>query len=295
MSTEICPVCKKIVTKGLSITHKQCGHRTHGHCMDQANPNFLLCSKCVGDDLETSIEHPTTFNGRDYIESPIVPSLFASLSSVMRKKESILTKQLPLDHLIAQHGYTLQRLLSEGVSFDDFINNGYSYKDLELYPSIHDRKLKTLVALKCTADHFKKGQIPLENISARNIVEYFGLYFPEKCGALTSPSNEYWSAADLVGLGFTAEDLFGAGLEYLEQYEDLEPSPEDERALGMTKQDIDELFVYNQPIEEHEQVVYVEQRREPEQVVYVEHRREPEYRRPKSIPRIKRHHGFKKK
>jgi len=34
MSTEICPVCIKIVKPGLSFKHKKCGHRLHGHCMD---------------------------------------------------------------------------------------------------------------------------------------------------------------------------------------------------------------------------------------------------------------------
>lgn len=297
MGKEICPVCRKGVTAGMSIRHKVCRHMTHAECMNQVDPDFKQCAGCRGIAPKASMEHPRVYNGRDYVENPVVESLFTSIRSKIKKQESILTQQLPLDHLNVQHGYHLQRLLSEGVTLDDFLANGYTYDDLTIYPSIRDRKLQTLIALKCTADHFKKKQVPVDGITPRDIVESFGLYFPENCGALMSPSNEYWSAAQLVDLGFKVDDLFGAGLEYIEQYNDLEPTDAEESAMGITAADLDDLPSYTQPQPE---TIYVE--REPEvqpEIIYVE-RGPQEYKRihprkVQTIPKIKRYHGLRRK
>ena len=49
---------------------------------------------------------------------------------------------------------------------------------------------------------------------------------------MTSPFSEDWTARDVVALGFTMDDLLNhAGMEYQEQYFDLQPTTEDEVAL----------------------------------------------------------------
>lgn len=174
--------------------------------------------------------------------------MYSKIKGLVRSKECILDKQLPLDHLIVEHEYSLQRLLSEGITINDFINNGYSYNDLEFYPSIRDRKLKTLIALKCNAEHFKNGYIPIEGITSRDIIEWFGLYFPPNCGPLSTEggqNNTIWKASDLVKLGFKMQDLFDAGLEYYEQYQDLDPTRQDEAKMDIPLNFIDELPSYN--------------------------------------------------
>ena len=291
MSIEICPVCVKVVTKGLSFKHKKCNHRLHGHCMDldQEEPNFDTCAHCLGAST-TDITHPSTFEGRDYIENPASSSLFSSIRGLVTRKTSILDKQLPLDHLIAQHGYGLQRLLSEGTCFNDFIGNGYTYEDLQLYPSIQNKQIKTLVALRCDASHFRSGKIPMDGITPKILIENFGLYFPPNCQPLNAFGQEPWSAHELVKLGFKIGDLFGAELEYFEQYQDLNPQDEDEIAMGVTDADIEQLPFYN-----HKNVILVKEQpvvqprthyveREPVQIPIIQHK-----------PRIKRYHGLRKK
>ena len=142
----ICCICHKTVKPGLSIRHSICNHMTHGHCMDQVNPNFELCALCEQAGMNEEPEfctnmrdpqQPRTFEGRDYIEDPLLDqdSLVSRVGSYVwnRKKSGVvdpkelLGQALPLKHLVAEYGCTLQFMLANRVTIYDFLVNGYSF------------------------------------------------------------------------------------------------------------------------------------------------------------------------
>jgi hypothetical protein len=227
--------------------------------MDEANPNFEKCVKCVSSGIcekETvaTLDQPRSYNGRDYVANPLSNGTFSRIAGrLTRGVPHILKKGLPLEHLIAQHGAHLQYLLANRVTWQDFLDNGYTWKDVQVYSDIasrDDRTRQALVALQVNASHFNDS-IPIADIQScvdpRAIVEHFGLYFSETGAPLTA-FNKEWTLQDLADLNFTVDDLFGAGLENVEQYEYLQPTPELERRMGITATDIDELPSIRQSI-----------------------------------------------
>lgn len=95
---------------------------------------------------------------------------------------------------------------------------------------------------------------------------------------------------------FSIEDLYGARLQYLEQYEDLMPDKRSESKMNVTQSDIDSLPLYEieQQAPATKEVIVIER------PIYVEPRRKPTYTRsparkiePKTKP--KRYHGSKPK
>lgn len=262
MQEEECPVCLLTVVPGLSIKH-ECGHRTHGECMDQDNPNFEKCARCLNIAPKLAISQPTSFEGNDYVMNPIGKSILGSIKKIWSKEVPIQTRLQegkPLEHLMAKYDCHLQRMLANGITLDDFLMNGYTFDDLQVYDDIKnggDRAKKALIALQCNAEHLR-SMPTLPYISAKSVVEDFGLYFPENdaLSVVGGKNQEAWTLADLDRLGFTVKDLFGAGLTLYEQYEDLEPTPQLERKMGITKRDLDELMVQTRVVERPMREVY---------------------------------------
>jgi len=286
----ICPVCHKSIKPGLDITHG-CGHQSHALCLDQANPNFDQCAKCLNPTVELTLKQPTSLNGRDYVTSPAN----RIWSKITRKVEK-LNSQLPLQHLMAEYNYDLQYLLSQGVTLDELLNSGYTVDDLELYDDFagrngQRRSKHTLISLGVEARHFREHPQLLSKLEhPKDLITDFGLYFPDKdCLPLSvydkEPEQPY-TLVELCNMGWTSKELFGAGLDFIEQYQDLEPDRESERKMGISKKDIEQLPSYTE-----REVVY--DTREPEVIII--NRTAPTERQVERVNKPRRYHGLKKK
>lgn len=258
-----CPVCRRTVEPGLYGIRLECKHWVHSKCLDAKNPDFVQCVACKGQvDMnipQFDVNEPDSYNGRDYVQKPLSDSYFNSFSRAMyQKKEPFkwIAEKSPLEWIIREKGYGLQRMIQSGVRFDDFMNAGYSWNDLKAFKDFGDSKRtqrakEALYALKCNAEHFRDyphlvGTVVKDlDITGRNLVEMFGIYFQEKsCKPLLVAggiNNKPWTANQLVNLGFKMKDLYGAGLEYLEQYAMLNPTDEDEIAMEVKDSDVNDL------------------------------------------------------
>jgi hypothetical protein len=162
---------------------------------------------------------------------------------------ALLGQKLPVDVLIREHQMGLQRFLEQGVTLDQFLQHGYKWSDLSLFQdlgarAVPERRQRAWISLGLEMRHLL--QVP--DLRARTAdmgfampkdqVELLGGQFPDG-GAFFSVPNT--TASDLIALGWRAHDLYGAGLQYIEQYAALDPGDDDERALGMTQPMIDLL------------------------------------------------------
>lgn len=258
-----CPVCRRSVEPGLYGVRLECKHWVHPKCLDTKNPDFVNCAVCKGEvDLnipQFDKDEVDSINGRDYIQKPLSDSYFTTLSRTYYKnKEPFkwIAEKSPLEWIIKEKGYGLQKMISSGVRFEDFINAGYTWSDLKAFKDFgdvnrRDRAKEALFALKCNAEHIRDyphlvGNMCSElQINGRNLVELYGLYFQEKSAKplrVAGGTNvKPWTAQQLVQLGFKMKDLYGAGLEYLEQYVHLNPTDADEIALEVKDEDINNL------------------------------------------------------
>lgn len=241
-----CALCGTEVAAGIgTFRMKECKHWVHSKCMDQKTPNFKVCKPgCTGE--VASVEEQNSYNGHDYVNSPKAPSMMTTLSQLAKGSDGyrLLQQQCPVKSLIHDKGYGLQRLLSEGIDIEDFLNNGYHWKDLQEFRDIRERPHDTLHALGLNAEHLRDYShlLPIKEmgITPRQVVELYGFYFPDN-GAeaeVTGGKNaKRWTAEDLVGLGMTKVDLFGAHMSFWEHYETLTPSDETDRAMGILPKD----------------------------------------------------------
>lgn len=244
----ICPSCRTSVPAGIQGMRLNCSHWVHTRCLrKQANPDFEKCEACKGlVDMNVpvvSLDEPTSLDGHDYVAEPIASNSRSLLPSFVlgKNKEpfSLLAERKPLDWVIREKGWGLQKMLKAGVRIEDFLKNGYEWKDLKAFRDLSSgggRSLQALFALGCNAEHFRDflGEaIPDLGITGRHLVEVFGFVFPKGKGlCVTGGKNDRaWVASDLIPLGMKMDDLFGAGMEWIEQYEDLQASQEEEKAL----------------------------------------------------------------
>lgn len=249
-----CVLCKKIINPALSIKH-ECNHWTHVDCLpDQENPDFENCEACAGrfdpsKPLLPEVE-PRPKNGRDYIMNPLEPGMFYSIRKKFSEPHQLLKQQSPIDWMMREHDIGLQTLLAEGVTIDDFLNNGYTWENLVLYKDLekkNDRSIYALCALKTTIDHFRDyaDQLPLKEmtfIKPSHIREYFGLQFDPSDDYLKSPYSDDWTAGDVVELGLTMDNLINdIGMYNLQQYINLNPNEELEKKLRATPKHIEFL------------------------------------------------------
>jgi hypothetical protein len=312
MSTlHICPVCNKSVKIGLGIQHEVCKHYSHAHCMDQVEPNFEYCATCALGPTELGPTAPQTYNGRDYVANPLPSEGIRKLWKKMTRKLPHLSKGLDMKHLIAEHQYHLQYLLSESITMNELIQHGYTLKHMvEAHDDLAgkngaDRKLLALSALCCDATHFRSNenyQLVSDVVTPTELVNRFGLYFPVDAPLSvfgdTPSDGTPFTLKELYGMGFTSmQELIDAGMEYRDQYDDLMPDKTTEARMNITREDVARLPM----------APAVAQQQQPQQhIVYVPVLAqapapiEPRLisRQPQSQPQpqyIQRHHGLKKK
>ena len=250
-----CPKCRKIVPQGLHGIRLECGHSMHTKCLDKLNPDFAQCSACKGEvDLSVPLvdaNEPTTYNGRDYVLDPLPKasdSLFSRLRGARTAEPWIwLAEHKPIEWMIQNHGYGLQRMLASGVGMGDFLGNGYTWEELKTFRDLasgqKERAREALFALQTNAEHFRdhlKPAIAELEINGRHLVEMYGFIFEPNCplAVIGGKNDRPWSASELVQLGMKMGDLFGAGLESIEQYADLEPTDQNEVEMGVTDADV---------------------------------------------------------
>lgn len=257
MST-ICSVCQKSVGPGLFGIRIECGHWIHTKHLDKKNPDFEQCPACKGDvDLNVPLvdeKEPLSINGRDYVKEPVTDSLFTLKSG---EPFTWLKEHKPIGWMIHEKGFGLQKMLQYAVCMNDFLNNGYRWRDLKNFRDLTtgadtERGRLALVALKTNAEHFRGalGYEPITDlqINGRHLVELYGFCFPERGGPLYvigGANNEPWKASELVSMGMKKMDLFGAGMNFLDDYLALMPSEADRAALEMNDVDIDSLYRKN--------------------------------------------------
>lgn len=269
-----CSVCSKTVSAGLygiKMLDASCGHWVHTvTCMDQKDLDFERCLRCKGSIVQEPVvwEEPLGINGVDYVEfSTGESSIFSSIKqSITRAKTkepfTWLQERKDIQWMKNEKHYGLQHMIQAGVTIEDFINNDYTWKDLKKYSDFNgknkERGRKALQALCCNAEHFRDYHVILGEaikdleITGKHMVEVYGISFPDSplgkpmqvyCGKNKQP----WQAKDLVKLGFKMYDLHGAGIQYLEQYIALNPTDQDELALGVTKRDLELLPLARPP------------------------------------------------
>lgn len=256
----ICPFCDTEVKVGVhGIQFLECKHWVHTKCFKQNQCNFEYCKEgCSGPAPSDSssvrvLEEESNYQGHDYISNPKDPSWWTStrqtfLGSEVARLLDAGPKKCPIAWLIKDKGYGLQHLLADGIDIEDFVTNGYTWQDLKQFKDMQTRPKEALYALHLNAEHLRDypEALPVKDIgiTGQELVELYGFYFPEdsdEAEVLNGRNIKRWTAKDLVQLGMTVRDLFGADMRTFEQYEALSPSDEDEAALGVKDEHINAL------------------------------------------------------
>lgn len=272
MDGRSCVVCRKPVNLGDSIRHN-CTHRTHSNCITDVNSiNFEKCAACAGQvNLNAPllpVEEPGSSSGIDYVEQP-APLVSGGITSVLfsnpilkRKAEivKLLQKRIPIDCLMREHNIGLQTLLECNINIDTMLQCGYTwetdlklFKDLDMKRSTIDRVQRALIAFGVDARHLLA--IPSLNndkiFSPKDQANMLQLHFPQDGNPLQCHNGKrapiQWTCDDLLQLGWKADDLFYAGLQFREQYEDLQPTENSAAALHMTSGHFSKLQSYSTP------------------------------------------------
>ena len=208
----------------------ECGHYTHYGCMPKntKDMDFDKCFKCNNSDqvITLPIKEITSFKNRDYVLNPIQDIVYNT------QFDKIFQKCDTIEDLVLGNNLHLQEMLHNGVTIDILLDNGFDWDDLVKFKDLNEpgeRRIGALFALKCTAEHFHKypNKLPIKemNITPENLIDDFGLYFPDDCPLSTRFGNNEisWTLKDLIKLGISSQDLWDAGLVLQRQYEDLLP------------------------------------------------------------------------
>lgn len=262
----ICSYCDKIVTPGLFGMQLECGCLVHPNCLDPKNPNFETCKKYPNCKVVTILEEPESVDGRDYINNP--PDNLGIMARM--KRVVVLTKEPFISiakktsvPLLKEKGYHLQRCIADGVLIDDFLQVGYTWQELKNFKALSgsqgkERARQALVALQCNAEHFRDYKHLLDTtiqdleINARHMVELYGIFFPDTEARVIVSNGQNnakkpWRAEDFIYFGFKKQDLFGAGMKFIEHYEALKPTDADDEQFGMNDDDMQMLKPLNPP------------------------------------------------
>lgn len=263
-----CSICTEAVSVDLSVRHRGCGHLTHLECLDpnvQATPK--LCAGCdpsssssssssfVGGRLKrgtegASINEPHTTDGINYILNPGVKRGASKLKAVAsyipglasrvvedvktsQDPEFLLANRVPLPTIMKVNKLGLDHFLKAGIQMEDFLKNGYTWKDLQVYEAISRKGARTCLqaitsGLHATANLFRDypDAFPFEEVKAQtklqnsDLCELFGLTFPDDA-PLECYGDQQWNALHCVNLGLTMDDLTDFGLTSKQQYEEL--------------------------------------------------------------------------
>ena len=238
-----CRKCYKPIALGQGTTHRECGHHTHLLCLDKTNPNFRNCVECEAGEARLPVKESASFEGHDYVRNPVVGK---KCDPELKK---LFEQNVSIESFILGDKLYLQEMLHLGVTIDTFLKNGYTCDDLLKFQDLasKDQRVNALFALQCNADHFRAypGQLPVAKlgITPQNLINDFGLSFEENWGPLcVGEGAREWTMADLYKLGFTADDVYAAGLHTLKQFNALAPTEELTAKMGFTQHDIDMLY-----------------------------------------------------
>lgn len=191
---ELCSFCGEPAEDEYSITHRECGRRTHADCLPTGGAiNYKLCYACTGEQVPlasvASMDVTSTAGGngkepfppdnRDYVLEPGVKverseSAWAKVSSLFWSKpkaqqdedlqtsqdvEFLLKRHVPVRDMLRFNKVGLQHMLKAGVTMRDFMSNGYTWDNLLLYEDIGrsgpERAQQALEALRTTATDFR--------------------------------------------------------------------------------------------------------------------------------------------
>jgi hypothetical protein len=246
-SERTCPSCYKTVEAGLHGMKLECNHWVHTKCLDKKEPNFEKCNMCLSSSSSPSSSSFSPYDhdaidGRDYISNPVSSASWV-YKAFVKEPFTWLREHKKLEWIMNEKKYGLQKLLQAGVCIEDFLQNGYTWDNLKIYKGFQERLVPTLKALKCNAEHFREYKNDFK-LTGRQLVEDFGLYFPKggkPMQCMGGKNQKSWIASELVDLGFEIKDLFGADMQYIEQYAALQPTDEDEIKLKVEDKDIDAL------------------------------------------------------
>jgi hypothetical protein len=292
-----CPSCYKTVEAGLHGMKLECNHWVHTKCLDKKEPNFEKCSACLSSTSSSPSQELDAIDGRDYISNPVSSASWV-YKAFVKEPFTWLREHKKLEWIMNEKKYGLQKLLQAGVCIEDFLQNGYTWENLKIYKGFQDRPVQTLKALKCNAEHFREHPLPFK-LTGRQLVEDFGLYFPKggkpmQCNG--GKNQKPWIAKELVDLGFEIKDLYGADMQYIEQYAALQPTDEDEVKLKVEDKDIDALPSIVKQVERAKEIlnpqaphanqnVYKEVKEKEEEIIF----------KVELPPPVKRVHGLRNK
>lgn len=247
------------VKMGDSLQHDECSHWTHSECLDvlKEEPDFEHCPACLGQ-VDASVPLLPEIEPRpddvDYVVETKRPLMWRN--PLKAEILAMLREKVPIDEIIRNYGIGLQHMLQNQIKIEDFLDNGYGLDDLLLFRDMQNRPVATLKALGTSIDHMRDYPELLPwsvlkekaQIKPQHICQDFQLQCPEGGYVLASPKSEEWTAAHVLDLGLSLSDLCKwANLEYLEQYEALEPTAEEEIRLGTTIQQLERLKRLEKP------------------------------------------------
>ena len=231
----VCSLCALKTDPAYSLKHDECKCWSHVTCLKKTGKpidydycpialNWVDTSAPILPEVE-----PTPEDGVDYISTPLQDGLFKKLRRGVTSGEMLHLlcqgpSKWPIDRLIREKGWGLGHMIQRGATIDDFLINGYDWKQLSCYQDLgskgKDRRIIALQSLKTSADHFRSysDALPLAEMEfgAPELKKYFGLHFDGM--KLCSPASDDWNAEDCVRMGLNMDDLLRLGLQYHEQY-----------------------------------------------------------------------------
>ena len=287
MNTINCAICGDELDlrgrKTIFIDHP-CGHYSHARCIPD-DDNDMDCAICKPESVAAQnrpkLDEPDLDGFGDWVMNPPAqPHINKATLTILKTKDKLkkdpldcssayrlLELKTPIPWMIRFKKLGLGHLFVEqGITLTDFLNNGYSIDDLCTFKDIGhkgpERGLQTLVTLGLTPDMLidYANLMPVKAMKERfgmtpSVIASEriggGLYFHPEDG-LRSKDRKDWNLDHMVHLGFRYKDLIKCGLCKREHWDDLKPTRENMKKLGVQKEEIESLPYEVEPIEEEE-------------------------------------------
>ena len=240
MEIVICGNCggevANVGLKAMKMSH--CHHWVHTACLKNRT-SFKQCDRCTGTFVGFDINEPNEWDGRDYLAQPPEGGTW-----IKRGEPFIWFKERkPLTWISKQYG--LQRLLAAGVDVEDFVGNGYTWKQMKEafkdFNACGERAIDGLVALGCNGEHLRdygkmmEGCLTDLSVTQQQLVEKFGFaYDDEGLKVVNGKNQKSWTGKEAKMVGLTKEGLMLAGLKTPLQF----ASFGDDTDFGVTMEDL---------------------------------------------------------
>ena len=202
---KICAKCLTPINKE-TIAHTKCNHFTHYKCLPLLRSYieyFPNCNNCA--DFLDNTDEPRQYRGIDYVLDEKTVKCSPDIKKVLSRGHKI-------SDLVFGYGYHLQRLLSMGVCIEDFLENGYTWKDLQSFRDLSEKNIRrrdALCALGCDANFYRENlkKLPWKEVftSSREFIDYNDMHFVDGQGLISG--NELWFAMDFVQMGVSFKKL----------------------------------------------------------------------------------------